>query len=57
MANGVPIDGAVTNGHAAPARPPSLDTAVRRRRTDQAFFIRLGQAIAQHEHILERLSR
>jgi hypothetical protein len=37
--------------------PPSLDTAVRRRRRDQAFFIRLGRAIQQHEKVLQRLAR
>lgn len=35
---------------------PTLDAAVRRRRADQAFFIRLGRAIAQHEELLARLN-
>jgi hypothetical protein len=46
----------------APARPghddqgrPSLTTQVRRRRTDQAFFLRLRDVIAQNHKALERL--
>jgi hypothetical protein len=30
---------------------------VRRRRADQAFFIRLAQAIAQNQRALERLGK
>ena len=42
----------------APAAVPLLlDTAVRRRRTDQSFFLRLGRAIAQNERAQERLRR
>jgi hypothetical protein len=43
----------------APATPepvrPSLTTQVRRRRADQAFFLRLRDAIAQNHRALERL--
>lgn len=35
----------------------TLDTAVRRLRTDEAFFIRISKAIRQNEAALERLSR
>jgi hypothetical protein len=56
-ANGTPARSASTNGHAATTAPPSLDTAVRRRRADQAFFLRLGRAIAQNEQVIQRLSR
>jgi hypothetical protein len=34
-----------------------LDTAVRRRRTDESFFLRIAAAIAQNERAVERLSR
>jgi len=39
------------------ARPmqPSLTTQVRRRRADQAFFLRLRDAIQQNHRALERL--
>ena len=41
-----------------PAEPPVLlDTAVRRRRADQAFFVRIAQAMAQNERAVERLAR
>jgi hypothetical protein len=36
---------------------PTLDTAVRRRRADEAFFIRISRAMQQHEQALERLKR
>ena len=39
------------------ASRPTLDTAVRRRRADQAFFIRLSQAIGQNQRALERLGQ
>lgn len=34
---------------------PSLTTEVRRRRADQAFFLRLRDAIQQNHRALERL--
>jgi hypothetical protein len=34
---------------------PSLTTQVRQRRADQAFFLRLRDAIAQNHRALERL--
>jgi hypothetical protein len=34
---------------------PSLTTQVRRRRADQAFFLRLRDAIQQNHRALERL--
>jgi hypothetical protein len=36
---------------------PTLDTAVRRRRADEAFFIRISKAMQQNEQALERLKR
>ena len=36
---------------------PTLNTAVRRRRADRAFYLRLVGAIRQHERALERLKR
>jgi hypothetical protein len=36
---------------------PTLNTAVRRRRADRAFSLRLAAAIRQHERALERLRR
>jgi hypothetical protein len=40
-----------------PTRPtqPTLTTQVRRRRADQAFFLRLRDAIQQNHRALERL--
>jgi hypothetical protein len=40
-----------------PTPPPSLDTAVRRRRADQSFFLRIAAAIQQNERAVERLSQ
>ncbi len=40
-------------GHGDPR--PSLTAQVRRRRTDQQFFLRLRDAIAQNHKALERL--
>ncbi|MGD0748865.1 MAG: hypothetical protein ACLQRH_06900 [Acidimicrobiales bacterium] len=51
------------DGHVAPAGPrpdaprPTLDSAVRLRRADRAFFLRLAGAIRQHERALQRLKR
>jgi hypothetical protein len=43
------------------ARPeasrPTLDTAVRRRRADLDFFLRLREAMDQNRRALERLGR
>jgi hypothetical protein len=39
------------------ASRPTLNTAVRRRRADRAFYVRLAGAIRQHERALERLKR
>ncbi len=55
--NGASATSVSARGHAVAATPPSLDTAVRRRRADQAFFLRLGRAIAQNERVIQRLSR
>lgn len=38
-------------------RRPTLNAAVRRRRTDRAFYIRLAGAIRQNERAIERLKR
>jgi hypothetical protein len=40
-----------------PARRPTLNTAVRRRRADRAFYIRLAGAIRQNAAALKRLER
>jgi hypothetical protein len=36
---------------------PTLNTAVRRRRADRAFYLRLAGALRQHQRALERLKR
>jgi len=38
-------------------RRPTLNGAVRRRRADRAFYIRLAGIIRQNERALERLKR
>ena len=38
-------------------RRPTLNAAVRTRRTDRAFFIRLAQAIRQNEQAIRQLMR
>ena len=43
-----------STGRDEPARP-SLTTEVRRRRTDQEFFLRLRDAIQQNHEALKRL--
>ena len=43
-------------GDPDPGRP-TLNTAVRRRRTDRAFYIRLAGAIRQNQRAIERLKR
>jgi hypothetical protein len=50
-----PQQSATTNGH--DPVPPSLNAAVRRRRADQDFFLRLRHAIQQNHRALERLGR
>jgi hypothetical protein len=56
-----PAGGTVAAGQVAPGpgggadRRPSLTTQVRRRRTDQQFFLRLRDAIQQNHKALERL--
>jgi hypothetical protein len=60
-AGGAAAGGAAAPGAAAPGAAerdggrPSLTTAVRRRRTDQAFFLRLRDTIQQNHKALERL--
>ncbi len=46
-----------TGRNAGDASRPSLNTAVRRRRADRAFYLRLAGAIRQQERALERLKR
>jgi hypothetical protein len=49
-------DGAArARGRGAPR--PTLNAAVRRRRADRAFYIRIAGAIRQNERALERLKR
>ncbi len=45
------------NTPAGSPKRPTLNTSVRRRRTDRAFYIRLAGAIRQNERALERLKR
>jgi hypothetical protein len=47
----------VASSAAAHLTRPTLDSAVRRRRADRAFFFRLAGAIRQHERALQRLKR
>jgi hypothetical protein len=51
--------GGAENRDPAPGsgRRPTLDTAVRRRRADRAFSLRLATALRQNERALERLKR
>jgi hypothetical protein len=53
-ATGDPGDGVAAGRTAAP-RTPSLTVAVRTRRTDRAFFLRLRDAIQQNHRALQRL--
>ena len=39
------------------ARRPTLNDAVRRRRADRAFYLRLADIMRQNERALERLAR
>ena len=52
-AAGSPGDGR----RSAVPRRPTLNGAVRRRRADRAFYIRLAGIIRQNERALERLKR
>ncbi len=58
---GEPMASKAAGGASAPGGPdgagarPNLTTAVRRRRTDQEFFLRLRDAIHQNHKALERL--
>jgi hypothetical protein len=53
-AEGAPEDRGPLSPPPRPTRP-SLTTQVRRRRADQAFFLRLRDAIQQNHRALERL--
>jgi hypothetical protein len=56
--DGGPADEAHSSAARADLPPaPTLDSAVRRRRADRAFYIRLAGAIRQNERALERLRR
>jgi hypothetical protein len=55
MRDGASGDAPLSGSDVAPAPPISLNTAVHRRRADQAFFLRLAGAIAQNERALMRL--
>ena len=46
-----------TAPHTGPRGRPTLNSAVKRRRADRAFYIRLAGAIRQNERALERLQR
>ena len=59
--NGRPESDEAPPGAAAAAREPeprpTLNTAVRRRRADRAFYLRLAGAIRQNARAVERLKR
>lgn len=55
--NGSPGPGSQPQPPSPDARRPSLTTAVRRRRADQEFFLRLRDVMAQNHQALERLGR
>jgi hypothetical protein len=58
--NGAPErDESASSSRAEPRTPPrpTLNTAVRRRRADRAFYLRLAGAIRQNARALERLKR
>ncbi len=46
-----------TEPRTGPRGRPTLNSAVRRRRADRAFFLRLAGAIRQNERALDRLKR
>ncbi len=50
-------DGRQTPRDAGTSGRPTLNSAVRRRRADRAFSIRLAGAIRQNERAIERLKR
>jgi len=54
--NGHP-DGYVAPGRTRTPGRPTLNSSVRRRRADLAFYVRLAGAIRQNERALERLKR
>ncbi len=45
------------SGHKRPDPRPTLNSSVRRRRADRAFYLRLAAAMRQNERALERLKR
>jgi hypothetical protein len=52
----VSADDTTSTSTAAPGTPRlTLDTAVRRRRADLDFFLRLREIMEQNRHALERL--
>ena len=57
MSDGAPADATLPEPDVDHAPPSSLNTAVHRRRADQAFFLRLAGAMAQNGRALERLRR
>jgi hypothetical protein len=56
-ANGSPGPGPQPQPQPPDARRPNLTVAVRRRRADQEFFLRLRDAMAQNHRALERLGQ
>ncbi len=48
---------AVTPSAPGGARRPTLNDAVRRRRADRAFYLRLADIMRHNERALERLAR
>ena len=52
-------DGSTGSGSSQerPSPRPTLNSSVKRRRNDRAFYLRLATAIRQNERALERLKR
>ena len=52
-------DGSTGSGSSdkRPEPRPTLNSSVRRRRADRAFYLRLATAMRQNERALERLKR
>ncbi len=49
--------GTQVSAHPGAVRRPTLNSSVRRRRADRAFFLRLAAIMRQNERALERLKR
>lgn len=52
-----PVAGPFTEPRTGARGRPTLNSSVRRRRADRAFYLRLAGAIRQNERALDRLKR